>query len=61
MTTKLSPEKAKEMLRNPPHKKSLTTKQKHYFGMVAHGVNKYEEGGWLERYAEDGKSVKDNS
>lgn len=33
----ISPEKAKEMLKNPPHGKKLTSKQKKLFQAVAHG------------------------
>lgn len=32
-----TPEKAREMLRNPPHGKKLTGKQERYFQGLAHG------------------------
>lgn len=48
--SKLLPQKAREMINNPPHGKKLTKKQNAYFHLVAEGRNKYEEGGWLEKY-----------
>jgi hypothetical protein len=33
-----SPAKAEEMLKNPPHGKPLTGKQKRFFGGLAHGM-----------------------
>jgi hypothetical protein len=42
----LSPDKANEMLKNPPHGKPLTDKQRKYFQAVAHGMKpKYPMGG----------------
>jgi hypothetical protein len=44
----LSIGKAKEMLKNPPHGKALTSKQRKYFQAVAHGMSsKKEDGGDL--------------
>ena len=46
MAKKLTPEKAAEMLHNPPHGKPLTEKQRKYFGYVSN----LEKGGWLDKY-----------
>lgn len=54
MTSRLTVDKAKEMLKNPPHGKALSKKQIAFFQGVAHGMKPYEEGGWLERYADGG-------
>jgi hypothetical protein len=44
----ISPQKAKEMLKNPPHGRQLTDKQKKYFQAIAHGWEpEYEFGGNL--------------
>ena len=32
---RISPEKAREMLRNPPRGRALTTKQRGLFGLIA--------------------------
>lgn len=45
----ISVNKAKEMLKNPPHGKKLTEKQRKAFQAIAHGWHpSYEEGGMLE-------------
>ena len=55
MAKKLTPEKALEMLHNPPHGKPLTEKQRKFFGYMS---NK-EKGGWLDKY-NDGGPVQPN-
>jgi len=55
MAKKLSPEKAREMLHNPPHGKPLTEKQRKFFGYLS---NK-EKGGWLDKY-DDGGPIQPN-
>ena len=57
MAKKLTPEKAQEMLHNPPHGKPLTEKQRKFFGYISNQKN----GGWLEKYDEGGKvPIKDS-
>jgi hypothetical protein len=55
MAKKLTPEKAREMLHNPPHGKPLTEKQRKFFGYMSN----QENGGWLEKY-NDGGPVQEN-
>ena len=65
MAKKLTPEKASEMLHNPPHGKPLTDKQRKYFGAISNMqlggyiypvnyVPQKEEGGWLDNFASGG-------
>lgn len=53
MAKKLTPEKALEMLHNPPHNKPLSDKQRKYFGYVA---SHKAENGWLAKYEMGGET-----
>jgi len=54
MAKGLTPEKAAEMLHNPPHGKPLTDKQRKYFGAISN----METGGWLNKYEQGGLVLK---
>jgi hypothetical protein len=37
MAPRITPEKAREMLKNPPHDQPLSSKQRRFFQAIAHG------------------------
>lgn len=64
---KLTPEKAREMLHNPPHGKPLTEKQRKYFGAISNMqlggfvypvnyVPQKKDGGWLDEFEDAPKA-----
>ena len=55
MAKKLTANKAKEILHDKSvHGHPLTDKQRRFFGAIAGGAKPYEQGGWLDKFANGG-------
>ena len=56
MAKKLTSKKAREILHDKEvHGHPLTDKQRRFFGAIAGGAKPYENGGWMDKYADGGE------